>query len=69
MNRRRVAALLRALADEIDDAPAPELADKPEPARRDFDDVTRETARRALRRAGLVGSGPTGGRKRHGATT
>ncbi len=65
MNRRRVAALLRALADEIDDAPPPE-SDKP--ARRDFDDVTRETARRALRRAGLVGSAPARG-KRHGTTT
>ncbi len=61
MNRRRVAALLRELADELeqedDPQPAPPrprrevLAPKPEV---NVDDVTRARARRLLRRTGVA---------------
>lgn len=61
MNRRRVAALLRELADELeqdDDPPAERprprrevLAPKPETP---VDDVTRARARRLLRRTGVA---------------
>lgn len=59
MNSRRVAALLRELADELDQPEA-----QPEPAKRRaappppkaVDDVSRERARRIIRSRGLVGS-------------
>ena len=59
MNTRRVAALLRELADELDEREA-----QPEPAKRraappapkSVDEVTRERARRVIRSRGLVGS-------------
>ena len=55
MNRRRVAALLRALAEEIDE-PAERIRPADEP-RREVSDLVRDRGQQALRRAGLIGSG------------
>lgn len=60
MNRRRVAALLRALADEIDEPVTPKRDAPALPPVADVDDVAHERARRALRRQGLVGSSRKG---------
>lgn len=65
MNTRRVAALLRELADEIerDDAPAANDAKPPTrrratppPPRSDIPETAKAEAQRALRRLGLLGS-------------
>lgn len=65
MNRTRVAALLRELADELegDEAPAPQPTRRPTPPRRprpvaqiEVDEMTRARARKVLRRAGVVAS-------------
>lgn len=61
MNRRRVAALLRELADELEQEDAPKR--EPAPQRRQVqrptpetvpDEVTRARARRLLRRSGVA---------------
>lgn len=63
-NRRRVAALLRALADEIDEMPAaPRAVRKVEPPV-EIDDLARARAERALREAGAIGSGSATPRRR-----